>query len=382
MSLLNDLDAVRALDPDNMYNRIFDLPEQMAKGLKLASGWNVPVADFPDVKNIVVVGMGGSAIGGDLARTLFASELMQPFQICRNYQLPEYVDDETLVIASSYSGNTEETLAAVDDALERKAMIVALTTGGMLEEVARINEIPVLILPSGLQPRAAIGFSFVPLVVFLEKIGLVKDVTERVKKAIAHLEDTRNRMIEDNPDGMNPAKQLAQLMVGKIPIVYSGPTLTDTAGLRWKGQICENSKNMSFYNTYPEFNHNELVGWSRVAPTHNEQLIVITLRSEDDHPKVSARMDIVKQIIEEQDVQVIDIWASGEGQMERVFNLIQMGDFVSYYLAILNEVDPTPVVVIEKLKKELEIFGKEMGTQEEEQETQGEELETQEETEE
>lgn len=354
MSLLNDLDAVRALDPDNMYNRIFDLPEQMAKGLKLANGWNVPVAEYPDIRNIVVVGMGGSAIGGDLARTIFAAEMLQPYQVCRNYELPEYVDDETLVIASSYSGNTEETLAAVDDALERKAMMVAITTGGMLEEVARINQIPVLVLPSGLQPRAAIGFSFVPLAIFLEKVGVVKESTERIRTTIGRLEDTRNRMIEDNPDGMNPAKQLAQLMIGKIPIVYAGPTLTDVAGLRWKSQICENSKNMAFFNTYPEFNHNELVGWSRVAPNHSENLIVISLRSEDDHPKISARMDIVKQLIEEQDVQVIDIWASGESKMERVFNLIQMGDFVSYYLAILNEVDPTPVETIEKLKKELE----------------------------
>ncbi|MEW5796905.1 MAG: bifunctional phosphoglucose/phosphomannose isomerase [Candidatus Zixiibacteriota bacterium] len=353
MAQLDDLDAIRALDPGNMYNTIFDLPEQMAKALKMAGGWNVPVSEFPDVGNIVVVGMGGSAVGGDLARTLLASELLVPFQVCRNYALPEYVDDESLVIVSSYSGNTEETLAAIDDALARSAMIVVLTTGGLLEEVAQLNEIPMLKLPSGLQPRAALGYSFVPLAVFLEKIGLVKTVAERIRGTIEHMKVTRERMVEDSTSQTNPAKQLAQLIDGKIPVVYANTTLTDVAALRWKTQICENAKMMAFANVYPEFNHNELVGWSGMSLEQKEQLIVLNLRSEDDHEKISARMDVVKRLIEEQDIMVIDLYASGETPVQRVFNLIQMGDFVSYYLAILNDVDPSPVDVIENLKKEL-----------------------------
>jgi glucose/mannose-6-phosphate isomerase len=336
-----------------MYNAIFDLPEQMTKALKLADGWNVPVDLFPDVKNIVVVGMGGSAIGGDIARSFLESELVIPFQICRNYVLPEFVDDETLVIASSYSGNTEETLAAVDDALERSAMIVALTTGGLLEEVAQLNEIPMLRLPGGLQPRAALGFSFVPLLVFLEKIGLIKDCVERIRAAVQHLETTRERMVEDSTSSGNPAKQLAGLLSGKIPIIYAGPTLTDVAALRWKAQICENAKTMAFANVYPEFNHNEIVGWAGMTPEQKEQVIVVNLRSSDDHPRVSARMDAVKQQIERLDVMVLDLYATGETKLERIFNLIQMGDFVSYYLAVLNGIDPTPVDAIENLKKEL-----------------------------
>ncbi len=353
MSQLNDVNAIRALDPGNMYNAIFDLPEQMAKALKMADGWNVPVSQFPDVRNIVVTGMGGSAIGGDIARSFLASELLIPFQICRNYVLPEFVDDETLVIASSYSGNTEETLAAVDDALERSAMIVVLTTGGLLEEVAQLNEIPMLKLPGGLQPRAALGFSFVPLMVFLEKIGLVQNVVDRIKAAIAHLTATRDRMVEDSQSTTNPAKQLAQLIFGKIPIIYAGPTLTDVVAHRWKAQICENAKCMAFANIYPEFNHNELVGWLRMSPEQKEQIIVVNLRSTDDHEKNAARMDVVKRLIEGQDVMVLDLYASGETELERVFNLIQMGDFVSYYLAIMTGVDPTPVEIIENLKKEL-----------------------------
>jgi glucose/mannose-6-phosphate isomerase len=351
--IIDDLDKMRAMDPENMYNRIFDLPEQMQKALKLVGGWNVPVAEFPDVRNIVGVGMGGSAIAGDMVRSLLAPELLIPFQVCRNYALPEYVDDETLVFASSYSGNTEETLAAVDDALERKAMIAAVTTGGLLEEVCQLNSIPMLKIPGGMQPRAAIGFSFVPFFVFLEKIGLIKEAGERIKLAIAHLESTRQRMIEDAPSMQNPAKQLATLVHGKIPIIYAGPTLSDSVGVRWKGQICENAKTLSFANHYPEFNHNELVGWSQIPDEYKDLFIVINLRHTEDHPKVSARMDVVKSLLEDQDVQVIDIYASGETDIERMFNLLQMGDFLSYYLAILKEVDPTPVEAIESLKTEL-----------------------------
>ena len=374
MSVLNDLETLRALDPSNMYNTIFDLPEQMAKAQKMASGWNVPAAEFPDIRNVVVVGMGGSAIGGDLARTYLADEMLVPFTVCRNYQLPEFVDDETLVIASSYSGNTEETLAAVDDALDRKAMIACITSGGLLEEVARLNEIPMLVVPGGLQPRAAIGFSFVPLMMFLEKVGLVKDVQSRLKTAIAALQSWRDRMVEDQPDSANPAKQLAQLLSGKIPIIYGGPTLTDVVAMRWKTQICENSKGMAFCNVYPEFNHNEICGWGKLSMDQRDGLIVINLRSGDDHDRIAARMDAVKRVVEEQDVMVIDLWAAGESRLERMLNLIQMGDFVSYYLAILNQTDPTPVVAIENLKKELASEGEDAASEGDEEILEDEEL--------
>ncbi len=353
MSNLDDLDSIRALDPGNMYNAIFDLPEQMAKAFKMAGGWNVPVDMFPDVRNVVVVGMGGSAICGDIARSVLASEMLIPFQICRNYVLPEYVDDETLVIAASYSGNTEETLAAVDDALERSAMIVALTTGGLLEEVAQLNEIPKLKLPAGMQPRAAIGFGFVPLMVFLEKIGLIKNAGERIQATIESLRTARERMVEDGSSTANPAKQLAGLLYNRVPIIYAGPTLTDVVATRWKAQICENAKTMAFSNLYPEFNHNEICGLSNLTDEFKEQIIVVNLRSTDDHEKNSNRIDVVKQLLEEQDLMVIDLWATGDTEMQRVFNLIQMGDFVSYYLAIMNETDPTPVEAIENLKLEL-----------------------------
>ncbi|MEA2031538.1 MAG: bifunctional phosphoglucose/phosphomannose isomerase [candidate division Zixibacteria bacterium] len=353
MSIIDDVDQIRAFDPANMYNNIFDFPEQMADALKIGKLWKFDPSEFLGIKNIVVIGMGGSAIGAELMRSFLSSRLLIPFDICRHYVLPEYVDDETLVIASSYSGNTEETLAAVEDAMERKAMLVTISTGGLLGDLAKLNDIPLAKLPPGLQPRAALGYSFIPLLVFFEKIGLVKKIIKEVEHASAQLKKHREKYIENNDTPVNPAKLLAEKMHQKVVIIYTGPTLTNAVGLRWKGQLCENSKNMAFTNQFAEFNHNELVAWSETIAQHKDHLVVVILRDMDDHPQIRNRMNIVKDIIKSREVEVIDVHSRGERPLERMLSLVQLGDFVSYYLAILNKVDPTPVNIIEALKKAL-----------------------------
>jgi len=350
---LNNVEKIREKDPGNMYNSIFDLPEHLEEGLRLCQKWEIDPSEFTDIKNIVVIGMGGSAMGGDLVRSYLRSKLMIPFQICRHYELPEYVDDETLVIVSSYSGNTEETLSALDDAIDRKSMLVSITTGGLLNEVTKINDIPTLILPEGLQPRAALGYSFTPIVAFLEKIGLLKNGINEIKKTATTLKKYRDNYIEDVDTDKNMAKKLAQRIQGKTIIIYTGPTITDAIGYRWKCQLCENSKIMAFNNQFAEFNHNELVGWSDQIKDFAEQIVVLYLRDFDDHPRIKARMDIVKGVIEQYEVKVIEIYSRGDSVLERMFSLIQIGDFASYYLAILNEEDPTPVKIIDYLKTSL-----------------------------
>jgi glucose/mannose-6-phosphate isomerase len=353
LTILDDIEKIRQADPSNMYNRIFDLPEQMADALTLAQRWQIDADDFSGIKNIVVVGMGGSAIGGDLARTYLTSKMLVPFEICRHYVLPEYVDDETLVIASSYSGNTEETIAAVEDALTRKAMLVAISTGGLLADICELNQIPMATLPEGWQPRAALGYSFIPLVMFLEKIGLAKDVGKELETVVASLQKFREGYIEDQPAAENPAKNLAHKIHGRIPIIYSGPTLMDAVAVRLKGQFCENGKNLAFCNHFAEFNHNELVGWSKTIEPFKDKLLVVILRDAGDHPQIRQRMNIVKEIIQSLDVEVMEVHSKGAVRLERMFSLIQIGDFTSYYLAVLNDVDPTQVEVIEELKSQL-----------------------------
>jgi len=353
LSILNDIEKIRSLDPGNMYNKVFDLPEQLEDAIRIAKEWTINPDDFSGIKNIVVVGMGGSAIGGDLVRSFLNTKLLVPLQVCRTYQLPEYVDDETLVIASSYSGNTEETIAALEDALDRKALVAAISTGGLVNDIASLNAIPIAIIPGGMPPRAALGYSFAPLLIFLDKIGLIKNAFQELTMMVEKIKSFRDNYIEDVILEKNMAKKLAQRIHGKVPIIYGGPTLTDAVALRWKGQLCENGKVLAFNNVFPEFNHNELVGWSDQIKSISAHLVVIVLRDFDDHPQVKARMDIVKGIIETFEVEVIEIYSRGDMPLDRMFSLIQLGDFVSYYLAILNDVDPTPVKIIDFLKKAL-----------------------------
>jgi glucose/mannose-6-phosphate isomerase len=354
VSILDDVEHIRSADPGNMYNRVFDLPEHMTEALKISDAWKVSSAEFADPKNIVLIGMGGSAIGGDLIRAFLRDRLLVPFTVCRDYSLPEYVDDETLVIASSYSGNTEETLAALNDALGRKAMVAAISTGGLMKDVAELNDIPLAILPEGLQPRAALGYSVVPILLFFEKIGLIRDARKDIESAIAKLQVRREKYIEDSPLLSNPAKSLANHIHGRTAIIYGGPGLTEPVAQRWKAQICENGKNLAFANSFPECNHNELVGWNpKVLGGQAEHFVVFMLRDEGDNSKIRKRMNIVKTLIERCGTEVHDVHAMGERPFERMLSLIHLGDFVSYYLAVLNGVDPTPVDVIEQLKKSL-----------------------------
>ena len=352
MSRLDDIADLNPLDPGGMYHSIAGFPDQINEAVAIAEKFQLNPDSFYGIENIILCGMGGSAIGGDLARTLLSSQLKIPFYICRSYNLPGFAGEKSLVVGSSYSGNTEETLSAFRQALELGCKTMIVTTGGQLLEIAQKNDIPAVLLPGGLQPRAALGYSFAPIMLALNKIGLseysavdFRQLADFLKGRITHLE------IETDSD-QNHAKQLAMRLYGRIPIIYTGPELFDVVGTRLKGQICENAKMLAFNNQFPEFNHNELVGW-KVLNSFRDYLRVLIIRDEDDHPRVAARMDIVKEVIKKTGVDVFEIKSEGDNRLQRIFSLIQLGDFLSFYLAILNKVDPTPVEPIETLKKEL-----------------------------
>jgi len=352
MSSLDRPELLRSLDPGDMYGAIASFPEQLRLAAAIGQALSVDLAAYRSLDSIVVCGMGGSAIGGDLARSLLQDTLHLPMAICRGYALPAFAGPDSLVIGSSYSGNTEETLSAFAQAIKRRCRSFVMTTGGRLGEIAAAEKIPRVLLPSGLQPRAALGYSFVPLLLFLHKIGQADYSPETFSALAGFLESRIPQLAREAPSEQNPAKQLALRLYGRMPIIYSGPELTDAAATRIKGQICENAKMLAFANQFPEFNHNELVGW-KIVQAFREYLRVLILRDRDDHPRVAARMDIVKGMIEKQQVEVVEIYSDGQSRLERLFSLIQLGDFISYYLAILNKVDPTPVEPIEFLKGEL-----------------------------
>ena len=352
MHHLDDLERVKKLDQVGMYDRIYDFPSQFEDALQRSQEAQLPDWDRHNFSGIVVAGLGGSAIGGDLVRSYLADRLNIPFLICRNYTLPNFVDSSSLVFVSSYSGNTEETLSAFEDASGKGARFICMTSNGQVGSIASRREIPCVSLPKGFQPRAALGYSFVPVLAMLERLGFVNGEEANINEAGEFLAGNRDKYaLEINAD-KNEAKKLAMKLHRKLPIVYASCDRFDAVSTRWKGQLCENAKMLAFNNVFPEFNHNELVGW-KVLSDYRDDLIVVVLRDREDHPRIQRRMEIVKGIIEKQKVEVVEEKSSGENLLSRMFSLIQLGDFVSFYLAVLNKEDPSPVKVIDYLKEEL-----------------------------
>lgn len=349
---LDSKENIKSIDVSGMYDKIYNFPEQLEEAAEIGRNLNPDMNYFSGIKNIIVIGMGGSAIGGDLVRSYLADKINVPFYICRHYRLPQFVNQNSLVIGSSYSGNTEESLSAFDDAITRKAKIACITTGGELGRLALQNNYLTAQLPKGYPPRAALGFSFVPLLFLLSKLGFAPGVEDDITALIGQLKSSREDYSIETDFDKNRAKSLAAKLYGKIPIIYTGPELIDAIGTRWKGQICENAKCLAFNNQFAEFNHNELVGWN-VIDAYRDKIVVIYLKDTDDHARISKRMSIVKQIIKREKVEVIEVESKGAFPLKRMFSLIQAGDFTSFYLAILNNIDPTPVKVIDFLKDEL-----------------------------
>lgn len=331
---------------------LLSFPVQVDTAYAIGQRCSLPEVEPSSVKNIVVTGMGGSAIGGDLARSYLAEDLRIPFLVCRNYTLPAFVGPDSLVIASSYSGNTEETLEAYQQAKDTGATLLAITTGGELAEKADSDGTPVIKIPPGLPPRAALGYSFVPLLVSLWRMKLAPDRGMEFFEGEHILKAGVEEYKLEIPSEENLAKEMAANLHRRLPIIYSATDHFDAVATRFKGQLCENSKMLAFFNFFPEFNHNELVGWNKLYDL-KPHLAVVILRDENDHHRIRRRMELVRGIVENLDVPVYELESKGTCLLERMFSLIQLGDFISFYLAILNQVDPTPVEVINYLKSEL-----------------------------
>ncbi|OGC77721.1 MAG: bifunctional phosphoglucose/phosphomannose isomerase [candidate division Zixibacteria bacterium RBG_16_40_9] len=351
--MLDQIKKIEKLDQKHMHQLLVSFPSQLDRSITLTHSFPLPNWKNFKFGNLVLAGMGGSAIGGDLVRSYLSYQLKIPFQICRHYLLPNFVTKNSSVLVSSYSGNTEETLSAYALARKRKAKIIAITSGGKLFQLAKKDKVPVLLIPGGLPPRAALGYSFGPWLILLSRLGLIKNQTALLKETVSFLAKQMVKYEKSTTTSKNQAKRLAERLYQKIPIIYSGCDCFDAVATRWKQQICENAKNLAFVNFFPEFNHNELVGWQNKENSKHE-FVVLFLKDKDDHKRVKARMEIVKGIIKKQKIEVIEIESQGKSLLSRMFYLIQLGDWTSFYLAMLNGVDPTPIKVIDYLKYQLE----------------------------
>ncbi|MCS7208073.1 MAG: bifunctional phosphoglucose/phosphomannose isomerase [Fimbriimonadales bacterium] len=350
MHMLDESGLLVQRDPHGMMALTLDFPAQCEHAMRLAS--DLPLPALPDApRQVVVCGMGGSAIGGDYLRALFEEYGDLPVQVIRDYQLPQSVDARTLVFAVSYSGNTEETLACYRQARERGAMILALSSGGELQQRAVADGIPHLQLPGGQPPRTALGYLFVPLMRLSERLGLLPDLSQPYAQMLRRLAQTRDALQPEVPFERNPAKQLAQALHGRIPLIYGSGGARATVALRWKGQINENAKQHAFAYTFPELNHNEILGWVKAAEqAHNWSVVV--LRDPDESAKIRTRIEVTRRLVGER-ATWHELIAEGATLLERLMHLTYFGDFVSLYLAFLNGVDPENIDYINILKAEL-----------------------------
>lgn len=353
MESLDNFEVIERYDRSGMLKLIESFPEQCTRAKEIGTAFKIPSGFRAQYKNIIFAGVGGSAIGADLVRSYVADEARIPIFVNRNYTLPGFVDEDSLVIASSYSGNTEETLSAYDDARSKRAVLFAITSGGELERRAKRDGVPYIIIPAGLPPRCALGYSFFPTLVLFTKLGLIEDRSKNIDTMVCLLKDLRDkRMAQGVAEKKNIAKSLARALHLKYPIIYGGQDHIDAVVTRWRGQFAENSKTVSSSHLLPEMNHNEIVGWENPKKLLKD-FIVIMLRDSGDHHRTAKRMDISKTIIEKNDVRVIEVSSIGKDLLSRIFSLIYIGDFVSFYLAILNKRDPTPVESVTYLKEKL-----------------------------
>jgi len=351
-----DASSFRSIDPEDMLGAILGLPEQVDDAKRLALGVSFDALAGRTFSSLVIAGMGGSAIGGDFLRAGYEATLRLPVTVVRDYHLPGYVDSGTLVFAASNSGKTEETLSCYDLAKKAKAGIVAFTTGGRLAELALADGVTLVSFPGGLQPRAALGYSFVPLIVASARLGLLPEVLlDDIDEASAVLRAVRNECNPEVGSANNPAKALAQSYLGKIPVIYGSQGERGVVAYRWKTQINENAKAYAVANVFPELNHNETVGWSGSHGQGDpERALVVTMLRDDREPsQIRKRVELTKQIISRRNITMSDVWARGESVLSRMLSLVYVGDFASYYLAIAYGEDPTPVRVIDWLKSEL-----------------------------
>jgi glucose/mannose-6-phosphate isomerase len=347
---LDHFAALQKLDPDGMLGHAAALPKQCQEAWTATQDLALP-GDYQNANKVVIAGMGGSAIGGDLAAAVAAGTSTIPVLVHRDYDLPAHVDAKTLVIASSYSGNTEETLAAFRAARERGCHLAAVTTGGELRRLAREWHAPLVSFDYVSQPRAALGYLFISMLGILRALDVLNDPTADLEEAMAALEDRKGLFAPESPLAQNPAKQLASRLFGKVPIVIAAGALVPVAR-RWKTQLNENGKSWAYFEALPEMDHNALSG-IHFPPEAADRSRVLLLQQASLHPRNALRLDLTRQVLEGQGIGCEQVLVPGGSELAQILSAVQLGDFASTYLALLYGADPTAIEDIVGLKEQM-----------------------------
>ena len=343
-----DLEDIRSIDSQNMWEFLTGFPNQWKQAVQMTEGLELTI-DRDRINKICFGGMGGSAIGADLIRAYSYHTCPYPVQVVRHYEIPNWVDEHTLFISCSFSGNTEETLTALEAARDQGAQTIGVTSGGELMLKATKEEFDYIKIPGGMPPRAALGYSFVPLYRIFQKLGFLDEGDTALNETGTFLTE-QNELLSDPED--NEALNLAEELNDTLPIFYSDATVMEPVNLRWRGQFAENAKTLAYGNTLPEMNHNEIVGWERIVHLTG-RLSVVMLEDKEDNLRVQRRMEIVEELVEDQTASLHVLKTRGQTRLARMFSLIQLADWTSFYLAVINNVDPTPIAKIDLLKSKL-----------------------------
>ena len=350
-SVLDNLGKMKGVDKSDMLSFCVDMAEHYGKALEAADGVS---AGFSVPENVVVAGMGGSAIGGELLKDLVRENARVPVEVSRAYSLPGYVDERSVVFVVSYSGETEETLSSFLDAVRRKCMVFCVSSGGRLLEFAERLGVPFLRVPSGFPPRAALPYLFTPLVVLAERLGIVSGVSRGFSEAISVLGQVSGECAPEMPVSGNAAKRLAVGVNGSVPVVYGFGVFRSVAQ-RFKTQFNENAKVPSKWGFFSEVDHNEVVGWER-AGSLAECFSAVFLRDKTEPIEFRNRIEITKGLMPSGS-KLFEVWSQGKNVLARMLSAVCIGDFTSVYLALLRGVDPTPVETISLLKARMKRSG-------------------------
>jgi glucose/mannose-6-phosphate isomerase len=355
----SDRNSLRRFDKSDMFEVLAAFPQQIRRAVEI--GTHAPYfQDKSPFRSLIFAGMGGSAIGGDLLRCCLQGYSVDTFSVAvsRGYGLPAGVSADTAVILSSYSGGTEETLATFDAARKKTKRLMCISTGGELAARAKKGNIPSVTTPAGMQPRCAVAYSLFPVLAALmthDALGkkATTDLSKHIKETITLLE--AKQKIYSHPSArVNPVFALAEQLCGVIPVVYSSPEM-EAVNMRWRGQIQENAKTMAFGNIVPEMNHNEINGWMLPSGTAAPKNLfsVVMLRHDYEHARVKKRFDAMKPILKQRAKQTLEVNAEGASFLAQMMHLLYFGDWMSYWLALLNGQDPTTINDITALKKAL-----------------------------
>ncbi|MBS7651595.1 bifunctional phosphoglucose/phosphomannose isomerase [Candidatus Bathyarchaeota archaeon] len=344
---LDKAEKLYALDKGGMLKALSLFPQGLGEGSKAAEGLDISFKR--GYRALVVTGMGGSAIGGQILSDWLLEDSPIPVQVSRGYHLPGFVDEKTLLIAVSYSGNTEETLTALEEGLRRGCQVVAITSGGAMERLSVENGIPMIKIPSGMQPRASFPWQFSAMIILAGRMGLSPSVEEEFEEALEVIYALRNELVPETPTRLNRAKELALALKGTIPFIY-GPRIFEGVAYRFRTQINENSKAPASSGSFPEGFHNEVM-IREAREELRRPLSLVLIRDPKGERRVERKIDAFKNLLEERVSRIVEISTSGSGKLSRILSVIYIGDYASVYLGLIYGLDPSSTDSIKTLKE-------------------------------